>query len=75
MEDKRLLNNEELEKAIGGIDLPRRNDRYSLYCANCKMYVKKGIHRDLVEEEKELYESIHKCAGGQEPCLIIEPYR
>ena len=72
MEDKKLLNTEELEKVSGGglkpIDVCR------LYCGNCLTYIKEDVLWERAEEAKAFYEKTHDCPSGKGPRIFIESY-
>ena len=72
MEDKKLLNTEELEKVSGGEFKPI--DVCRLYCMNCHTYIKEDVHREMAEEAKALYEETHDCPSGKGPRISIESY-
>lgn len=70
MEDKKLLNNEELENISSGTVRPRGTCR--LYCMNCDTYLKDDVPWEMAEQIKQLYETIHQCPNGNEPRIFIE---
>ena len=72
MEDKKLLNNEELEKVSGGAVKP--NGVCRLYCAKCQTYIKEDVPWEKAEETKALYEKTHNCPSGKEPRIFIRSY-
>lgn len=70
MEDKKVLNSEELENVKGGTLRPRGTCR--LYCMACDTYLKDDVPMEMAEQIKQLYETMHDCPSGNNSRIFIE---